>query len=252
MRLISTACLLVAFTAVQASSISTLNCADYNPIVRNEADLTKLSTCGTMEGNIVIGQDFSGSFHLPGMTLIGNTLYGELGFESIEEITEISIPDLQFIIEGINLEGLSKLHTFSMPRLLSIGTGRQLHNPSPELTRITNFGGPLLNFSFPELDCVSQTWFAGNIGKIDMPKLKTARFMFINSTADFDCNALIAQLKDVDFRDGNLECHSMANINGGGNSSEDTESSTIDNSSYFTNLEKLATQIVLEIRRFVF
>jgi hypothetical protein len=82
-----------------------------------------------------------GSFHLPGVSLIGNTLYGEVGFESIDEITEISMPDLQFIIEGINLEGLSKLHTFSMPKLRSIGEGRQLHNPSLELTRITNFGG---------------------------------------------------------------------------------------------------------------
>jgi hypothetical protein len=112
-----------------------------------------------------IGGDFSGSFHIPGLLLIGNTLYGEVGFDSIEGVTEISMPDLQFIIEGIDLEGLSKLHTFSMPKLRSIGSGGQPNNPSPELTRFTNFEGPLLNLSFPELESVSMTWFAGNIGR---------------------------------------------------------------------------------------
>jgi hypothetical protein len=154
---------------VVAMSLSTISCADYNPVVRNSADLNTLSACGTMEGNIAIGQDFSGRFHLPGVSLIGNTLYGEPGFDSIDSITEISMPDLQFIVEGINLVGLSKVHTFSMPKLQSIGAGRQLHNPSPELTRITNFGGPVLDFSFPELESVSMTWFAGNIGKYVKP-----------------------------------------------------------------------------------
>jgi hypothetical protein len=84
-----------------------------------------------------------------------------------------------------------------------------------------------------------------------MPKLKTARFMYINSTAEFDCNALIEQLKDVDFRDGSLECHSNANINKG-NSSEDEESSVADDSSRLASLGKLAWQFVLEVRRFVF
>lgn len=124
-----------------------------------------------MVGNIAIGGQFSGSFHLPGLSLIGNTLHGEVGFDSIEEITEISMPDLQFIVEGIDLKGLSKLHTFSMPKLHSIGTGRLHNNPSPELTRITNFGGPMLNFSFPELESVSMTWFAGNIGRYVRPNL---------------------------------------------------------------------------------
>ena len=150
---------------VIASTISALSCDDYNPIVRNEVDLEALSSCGKLVGNIAIEGDFSGSFHLPGIWLIGNTLYEEAGFNSIEEITEISMPDLSFVVEGINLEGLSKLHTFSMPKLRSIGEGRQLHNPSPELTRITNFGGPLLNLSFPELESVSMTWFGGNIGR---------------------------------------------------------------------------------------
>jgi hypothetical protein len=85
-----------------------------------------------------------------------------------------------------------------------------------------------------------------------MPNLKTARNMWINSTADFDCNALIAQLKDVDFRDGHLECHSMANISDKEISSENPDSSNIDSSSFLTSIGKLATQIVLEVRRFVF
>lgn len=153
------------YCGVIASSTSALSCNDYNPVVRDDADLKALSTCGTVDGNIAIGGHFSGSFHLPGLSLIGNTLYGEIGFDSIEEITEISMPDLQVIIEGINLEGLSKLRTFSMPKLRSIGSSRQANNPSPELTRITNFGGPVLNFSFPELESVSMTWFAGNIGR---------------------------------------------------------------------------------------
>jgi hypothetical protein len=85
-----------------------------------------------------------------------------------------------------------------------------------------------------------------------MPKLKTARFMYINSTAEFDCRALIEQLKDVDFRDGSLECHSNANIGYKGNSSEEEESSVADDSSFLASLGKLASQFVLEVRRFVF
>jgi len=85
-----------------------------------------------------------------------------------------------------------------------------------------------------------------------MPKLKTARFMYINSTAEFDCSALIEQLKDVDFRDGSLECHSNANISDKGNNSEGEDSGAADDSSFLASLGKLASQFVLEARRFVF
>lgn len=85
-----------------------------------------------------------------------------------------------------------------------------------------------------------------------MPKLKTARFMYINSSAEFDCNALIEQLKNVDFRDGSLECHSNANIGDKGNSSEGEESIVADDSSFWASLGNLASQFVLDVRRFVF
>jgi hypothetical protein len=85
-----------------------------------------------------------------------------------------------------------------------------------------------------------------------MPKLRIARNMWINSTSDFDCNALITQLKDVDFRDGYLECHSNANINNEEDDSGDSESSTFKNDLFLTSLGKLATQLILEARRLVF
>jgi hypothetical protein len=85
-----------------------------------------------------------------------------------------------------------------------------------------------------------------------MPKLKIARNMWINSTAEFDCNALIAQLKDVDFRDGSLECHSNANINNEEKNSKDSDSSTLENGSFLTSIGKLATQIILEAGRLIF
>jgi hypothetical protein len=90
------------------------------------------------------------------------------------------------------------------------------------------------------------------LSSIDMPKLRIARNMWVNSTAELHCNSLIAQLKDVDFKDGHLECHSNANINNEGKNAEDSDSNTFENDSFLTSVGKLATQIILEVRRLVF
>jgi hypothetical protein len=86
-----------------------------------------------------------------------------------------------------------------------------------------------------------------------MPKLGIARYMQINSTAEFDRNALIAQFMDVDFRDGYLECHSNANINSEEKNSEDSDSSASEKDSFLTSVGKLTGQIIiLEARRLIF
>lgn len=89
------------------------------------------------------------------------------------------------------------------------------------------------------------------LSSIDMPKLRIARNMWINSTAELDCNALIAQLKDVDFKDGYLECHSNA-INNEGNNTEDSDSNPFENDSFLISAGKLTTQIILEVQRLLF
>ncbi|GAD98404.1 conserved hypothetical protein [Paecilomyces variotii No. 5] len=95
----------------------------YAYIVNAQSDLdTIASKCTTVNGSVVIGTNYTGSFSLPHV----QNLTGEFRWESnlantTPAPTSVDLPDLEFVGSSLDLQGLSSLLSFSAPKLKTVG-----------------------------------------------------------------------------------------------------------------------------------
>ncbi|KAL4921199.1 GPI-anchored cell wall organization protein-domain-containing protein [Aspergillus aurantiobrunneus] len=109
---------LPVLAAAQAVFAQGSDCGGGDTItIRSQSDLDGYNSCETLNGNVELSNELSGTVTINGVQRIQGALSSSGG----ENITRLSAPTLETIEDAFSLEGTTRLSGLDFPRLTSVG-----------------------------------------------------------------------------------------------------------------------------------
>jgi hypothetical protein len=110
----------VALASLACASIAQAQsnpCNAKSTEIQSDGDAQKLSSCSTVKGNIIVGEDVT-QFQLSGV----QGIEGDLVIEKATKLTSIDMPSVRFINGNFKLTELTILKSLSAPQLGKVGS----------------------------------------------------------------------------------------------------------------------------------
>ncbi|KAJ0414753.1 hypothetical protein BJY00DRAFT_294536 [Aspergillus carlsbadensis] len=168
--------------SVASAQVCELDPYYYN-IYRAEQVEELSRNCTTLDGSLIVRDNFTGSFHLPGVTNITGGL--DVGNNIPNDITDVQLPDLEYVPE-FRLFGVKNA---SMPRLSVVEGEVEIRSPSDG------------RYHFPSLLTVGEISMSGNLSSVTFESLRNASSISIDSRGShlYSLQNLTTTVVDISF-----------------------------------------------------
>ncbi|KAL3458765.1 hypothetical protein BJX64DRAFT_212770 [Aspergillus heterothallicus] len=134
----------------------------YTIINQNDADLIA-ENCTTVEGNIRMSTNYTGSLYLPNVKNITGAFTWQtlLGYDDTPSPTSVDMPDLEYIGQDLAMDRLKTLRSFSAPRLKSVHWSVHV--------------GYAVDVDLRALESVEYFYYSGNASTLRLDSLREVR-----------------------------------------------------------------------------